>query len=383
MPRKSKKKEQDIIKNWMDNRLIPIRILEKYQKQGVAFRILSELIDEITPYIRLGKNNVTKTNPIVEINGEKRTLKEWSVQSGISYLTLMKRYKRGLTGDKLLQPQRTKQGKSKFDPHIVSKKLKVNGVEKSIGEWAEEVEIHPHLIFKRLQRGWKPYEAIIPKNVTKDQLYRFQPISIYGETKTLEEWANEYGLKPKTIFKRIKDGWKANELIFPADVTNQNKEIFIKEEFYRYRYLIINGVSKTYGEWSEEFGIPIHTLIRRKELKWSDDSLLLPTNKEMTVKLDGEEKSLKELSKMSGLTVETIRNRIRNGKKGWELVFPKPTTYMTIGNETYLFKTWMKKLNLSAKEMYELYQKYKKGLDKKTINWVLKELNKTKKDKAG
>lgn len=37
--------------------------------------------------------------------------------------------------------------------------------------------------------------------------HRRKPIKFRGETKTVEEWSKEFGINPKTIWRRLGAGW--------------------------------------------------------------------------------------------------------------------------------------------------------------------------------
>lgn len=349
---------------WFNERLIPKKILEKYEKRGVPLDLLLSYTKEISPYIQLGKNGITSANPRLRINEKNLTLKELSVISGVNYVTLLKRFRKGITPEDLVNTE------------YLFQKIKIENEEKTIGEWAEKSGISPNVIYRRLQNGWKEEQLLAPYGTKKQELYKFEKLTIDGETKTIEEWAKEKGLKPQKIYQRLKNNWKLDELFFPSYVTNKSKFIYLKEQEYKDKPLTINGETKTFGEWANELNIPIFTLVERSKKGYKDDKLIKGRKEErIYVELDGKKKTITELSKMFGLPKKLIYGRIKHEKKGWEIVLPKDPAYISVKMETYLLKDWMKILGITPKDAFFLYKKYQdKKLEQETIDWMLEKL---------
>lgn len=74
-------------------------------------------------------------------------------------------------------------------------------------------------------------------------------ITINGETKLMCEWAEISGVSSKEICKRIKRGWKNEDLLKPTKNSN--------------RYIEYNGENHTIAEWSKIFNIPYTTISQR------------------------------------------------------------------------------------------------------------------------
>lgn len=63
--------------------------------------------------------NNTRRNQIVSINGETKTLAQWSDETGINPKTIFARYAKGNTGQKLIRPVETKfRHKKKILPKV-------------------------------------------------------------------------------------------------------------------------------------------------------------------------------------------------------------------------------------------------------------------------
>lgn len=57
---------------------------------------------------RAEQNRNTSRTVLIEINGKKQTMSEWSRESGVPKGTINYRYKHGYTGDALIRPYKTK-----------------------------------------------------------------------------------------------------------------------------------------------------------------------------------------------------------------------------------------------------------------------------------
>jgi hypothetical protein len=111
-------------------------------------------------------------NPISQTlfhyNGESRTLQEWAKHLHLPWDTIRVRYMRGDRGDRLLRPAPTNTLKG---DHRVKHYLTIDGVTKTIPEWAEHSGLPYHLIINRAKMGWsddrilKPARKAAPKKV--------------------------------------------------------------------------------------------------------------------------------------------------------------------------------------------------------------------------
>lgn len=74
-------------------------------------------------------------------------------------------------------------------------------------------------------------------------------ITISGETKLMCEWAEISGVDSKQIYKRIKQGWKNEDLLKPLKETHH--------------YITHKGETHSIKEWSEILNIPYSTISER------------------------------------------------------------------------------------------------------------------------
>lgn len=80
--------------------------------------------------------------------------------------------------------------------------IELNGVRKSIVEWSEEIGIRQQTISLRLFYGWNDRDAItVPLNPS------FRNITFRRKTMTLSQWAKNIGISYQALSGRLKRGW--------------------------------------------------------------------------------------------------------------------------------------------------------------------------------
>lgn len=94
--------------------------------------------------------------------------------------------------------------------------LTVDGVKRSLAEWAEVTGISRITIQARLRHGWTEKEAVETpplRNGTAARNARIRKksrkIEFRGCERTISEWASLTGIPPVTIFNRLRSGWTA------------------------------------------------------------------------------------------------------------------------------------------------------------------------------
>lgn len=95
--------------------------------------------------------------------------------------------------------------------------LTIDGVSRTVAQWACGYEISLFTIFQRLDRGWSSKRAVYEP--VRAGEYRTERVLTHGgKTMPLCEWARECGLSSATISKRLKRGWSvADALTRPLD----------------------------------------------------------------------------------------------------------------------------------------------------------------------
>lgn len=122
----------------------------------------------------------------------------------------------------------------------------------SFCNWANSSGYKKGLTLDRIDNN-KGYSPDNCRWATKKQQGRNQRtnrnITINGETKLMCEWAEISGISEKNISKRIKRGWKTQDLLTPLKETRH--------------YIEHNGKRHSISEWSRIMNIPCTTISER------------------------------------------------------------------------------------------------------------------------
>lgn len=233
--------------------------------------------------------------PLLTIQGETKSLTEWAQMVGISVNGFSSRIARGWTEEALLSPPRDerfreKHGMSRSHPLYrtwtgmrtrcynpnhnsfndyggrgVSVCEEWNRSYMSFYHWSINNGYAPSLSIDRIDTNgdYSPSNCRWVDSLTQTRNRRSNiSMEIAGETKTLGEWADIYGIKRATVYKRYREGLRGE------DVIRQPED--------RSRMITIGGITKSASEWSRESGISRQTIMRRIERGWSTEKLLEP-----------------------------------------------------------------------------------------------------------
>lgn len=119
--------------------------------------------------------------------------------------------------------------------------ITVDGVTRSMSEWARISGLTLTQLYKRLRRGWPPDKAVKTPPVVniwdpKSRLHRKpRTLTVDGETKTLSEWAADLGVSRAVIQARLRLGWPAEKavrtplLVKPRE-TEESEELLMANE---------------------------------------------------------------------------------------------------------------------------------------------------------
>lgn len=96
-----------------------------------------------------------------------------------------------------------------------NRRITIQGITKTLSEWAELYGISESLASDRLNRGWEAQRAFTetPMQMRKDIEYN-------GETHSYSEWSRILGINKKTIQWRVYHGWKTDEIFAPCGTIN-------------------------------------------------------------------------------------------------------------------------------------------------------------------
>ena len=149
----------------------------------------------------------TRRNRFITLNGESKTIAEWSEITGIEESAITKRLKLGWSDHDALTKPVSNSGKLHF--------LEFNGESKTISEWSRITNISKGTINRRLREGWSNHDALTEPARNKGHK---RYLDFNGESKTISAWAKATNISKETIRFRLKRGWSIEKtLTTPPD----------------------------------------------------------------------------------------------------------------------------------------------------------------------
>lgn len=159
------------------------------------------------------ENGIKKT---ITYKGQTKTIDEWSEVSGIPAKRIWIRFRNKWDLDKLFNTPGT-------NGEWRRKLLTLNGETKTLQDWSCFLGIREKLIWVRLLRGASVEEALAPKKTIQKLFKNKIEFTLNGVTKTLEEWSKELGIRVKTLRWRINKGLPVEEILAPLKLKNKSK----------------------------------------------------------------------------------------------------------------------------------------------------------------
>ena len=244
--------------------------------------------------------------------GETRTAAEIARESGVQYSTLMARLRRGIPFHEALIPPATRV--SRFLPP---------GETRSLTAVAEEAGMSSSTLFARLDRGI-PYEEAIARPV--DRIIQKRKRSKYlppGETRSLNEIADEIGICADTLYYRLRSRNMTLEEAISAGPPRRSK--YLPE-----------GETRTLSEMARESGIKRYMLARRLSLGVPLERAIIPSRLHSISSFlpEGETRSLHAILKDAGnpITYGSFYHRLKKGMSPEEaLAAPSSVSARKIG----------------------------------------------------
>jgi hypothetical protein len=201
--------------------------------------------------------NNTSTNTFIEYRNRTKSLAQWSRITGISRITIRNRLAASWTIEKTLTTK-----PEKYNRGTKPRTFTLDGETRSLKDWAKHFNVSFARVNTRIYVwGWDLERAL--KTPPEDQAPTI--ITVNGITKTKTEWARESGVKAPTIAKRLERGLTGEDIISPE------RSVAIYKKPYRHDALLItyNGETKSVTEFAREYGLDYATLrLRLMDLKW-------------------------------------------------------------------------------------------------------------------
>lgn len=101
--------------------------------------------------------------------------------------------------------------------------VSIDGETKTVQQWSDISGVHAKTISCRLQQGVSPKDAVFG-TLHGQQFGKGMRIAVDGVVKSVREWAKEIGLCPETIRQRIKDGWSDKEAVTIPSLKKNRKD---------------------------------------------------------------------------------------------------------------------------------------------------------------
>lgn len=144
-------------------------------------------------------------------------------------------------------------------------------------------------------------------------------IEFKGEVKSLTEWSSQYNLPVPLIWGRLNAGWTV-ESAFTTSAIEADARM-ATARYARWgdtKQFMLNGDPKTIAELSMLSGLPEKLLRQRLcEKGWSIERAMLPKEEDKTVMLDGKQYTIAQLSDRTGISKALLRKRIF--ERGWSI----------------------------------------------------------------
>lgn len=189
------------------------------------------------------------------------------------------------------------------------------GKTQCINHWAQELGLAQSALTRRINAGWpaeiamasravrlayerekikaaqeKKRKAISTNGVVDGCWKNAKPLTVYGQTKTMADWARDAGITRSQIAWRLKRGFPAEVAILPADKVRQWLSAGAKGRIHAskpgmsqtglYRVISFRGKTQGVSAWASEMGMDKHTLRRRLAAGMSvEKALTLPRDK--------------------------------------------------------------------------------------------------------
>ena len=188
----------------------------------------------------------------------------------------------------------------------------VRGVTKSFLEWCKELNCRPEVIRSRMSMGSSFEDTLLASDTHRDLIFRLD-----GEERTLQHWCRIYQINHATVRSRMKAGWDFPRAIYTPILIRSKKK-----KFYE-----INGEMKSIEELSAEYGVNQTTIQKRigkgetapeavglnyKERKSTVQSHKL-TSEYRLYTINGETKPLHSWCKVYNVSINQVRYRLKNG----------------------------------------------------------------------
>lgn len=210
-------------RNTRSNRLLTLNsqtktIAEWSVITGIASTTIRQRLDQnkwsvekslTTPVVK-SKKRVARPSIMLTLNGETHSRPEWANLTGIPLSTIRGRLKNGDSVEQALSLNRT--------PALRKRKkiicLTISGETLPLTEWAKRTSLPAHLVLYRYHTGRSHPDCLLPP-----ALYGRNKLTIDGQTDSVLGWARKLSISKSAIYSRLRRGLSDAECLVSSKNT--------------------------------------------------------------------------------------------------------------------------------------------------------------------
>lgn len=92
-------------------------------------------------------------------------------------------------------------------------RITIDGVTKTVTQWAEEKKIKVSTIFGRIRNGWSEHDSVMTPAAAQEHTGPAGDLTHNGKTQSVPAWASEIGIKSNVLYLRLKAGWTHERIL--------------------------------------------------------------------------------------------------------------------------------------------------------------------------
>lgn len=190
------------------------------------------------------------------------------------------------------------QSRNKRTSHLIT----FNGTTQCVTDWANQFGIPPSTLMRRLKRGWSIEEALTTAAIP------LRNITFNGITMSLSQWARQLNMSHTALSSRFRRGWTVEEALATTPGTPRTQDELIT----------CNSQTMSLTDWARHLGMCRKTLQNRLDHGWSiEKTLTRPPSQQgrkdnRVLTFVGKTLTVAAWAKETGLKVATIKKRLKN-----------------------------------------------------------------------
>lgn len=140
-----------------------------------------------------------RSNHRLTFQGKTQCIRDWSLETGLRYGTILNRIRDGWTVEETLTA-----------PSRLPQTYTFQGTTLTLAEWAARYNMSLTTLNGRLKKGWTIEDSLLTP-VRTSVPYGY--LTYNGETLSIADWARRLHVQPVRIYSRIERGWTAEQAL--------------------------------------------------------------------------------------------------------------------------------------------------------------------------